>query len=141
MQNDTITKTVFFDAPNETVWDFLTKREKLALWFHAPVADFEDGKAFEMLAENEDGSTNKLCWGTVLKMDAPNCLVYSFTIKPLNLEMTTVTCTLGELAGGTRLVLKHEGIAAAVGDKSPIGLLMDLDKGWDRHFASFREQV
>ena len=33
---DSITKTVFLKAPRDTVWAFLTEKDKLARWFHPP---------------------------------------------------------------------------------------------------------
>ena len=71
-------------------------------------------------------------------MEPPSLLVYSFTIKPLGGAMTTVSWLLEEAHGGTRLTLKHEGIAEAAGE-SALGLLMALDAGWDKHLGSLRE--
>lgn len=135
MSSDTIHKTIFLDAPIEMVWGFLTEKDKLALWFHEADQDLAEGKPYTLLHSKGD----KACWGNVLKMDAPNELVYSFTISPLNGKMTTVSWALEEMAGGTRLTLKHTGIAAAVSG-SPMSLLMALDVGWDKHFAGLREQ-
>ena len=70
-------------------------------------------------------------------MDKPGTLVYSFTIGPLNGAMTTVTWKLEEIQDGTRLTLQHEGISEAAGEAA-IGLLMALDKGWDKHLGSLR---
>ncbi|MEM9107700.1 MAG: SRPBCC domain-containing protein, partial [Pseudomonadota bacterium] len=77
----------------------------------------------------------RVCWGTVLQMDAPAKLVYSFTIGPLDGAMTTVTWTLDEVGDGTRLTMQHEGL-----DKvdAPFGLIMALDKGWDEHLGKLR---
>ncbi|MEM7045758.1 MAG: SRPBCC domain-containing protein, partial [Pseudomonadota bacterium] len=69
--------------------------------------------------------------------DPPAKLTYSFTVKPLNGAMTTVTWTLDEMADGTRLTLLHEGVGAAAGDAA-LGLLSALDRGWDEHFGRLR---
>ena len=45
MSDATIVKTVFFEASRESVWEFLTKKEKLALWFFDAEADLVDGQA------------------------------------------------------------------------------------------------
>lgn len=137
MTNSTITKSVFFAAPRETVWAFLTEKEKLALWFHPAEEDLAEHQEYVLIQKADDGSVTKQCWGTVLEMDMPSRLVYTFTIKPLNGEMTTVIWTLEECWGGTRLSLTHEGIEKAAGDAA-MGLLMALDAGWDKHLSRLR---
>lgn len=137
MSDSTIIKTVFFAASRETVWSFLTDKDKLAQWFHPAEANLVKGQDFALVGRAEDGSTVKQCWGTVVQMDPPSFLVYSFTIKPLGGALTTVSWTLEEAHGGTKLTLKHEGIAEAAGE-SAMGLLMALDAGWDKHLASLR---
>ena len=135
--NDTITKTVFFKASRSTVWDFLTKKDRLAEWFHPADADLAEGKDYALLSNPAEGEAVKQCWGTVERFEPPSTLIYSFTVKPLNGVMTKVTWTLHETHGGTRLTLKHEGLAAA-GDAA-LGLLTALDAGWDEHFGRLRK--
>lgn len=136
----TITKTVFFAASRETVWSFLTDKDKLAQWFHPAEADLVEGQDYALVSKAEDSSTVKQCWGNVVQMDPPTSLVYSFTIGPLAGEMTTVSWLLEEAHGGTKLTLKHEGIGAAAGDPA-LGLLMALDAGWDKHLGSLRSAL
>lgn len=138
--DSTLVKTIFFAASRETVWSFLTEKDKLAKWFHPANADLEEGKDYALMGKADDGAPSKLCWGTVLKMDMPSTLVWSFTVRPLNGAMTTVTWTLEEAAGGTKLTLAHEGIEAAAGE-SALGLIMALDAGWDAHLKDMREAV
>ncbi len=137
MTDATITKSIFFNASREIVWAFLTQKEKLALWFHPAEADLVEGEDYALISKADDGSVTKQCWGSVVEMDKPSRLVYTFTIKPLGGEMTTVTWTLEEAHGGTKLSLVHEGISKAAGDAA-MGLLMALDAGWDKHLASLR---
>jgi uncharacterized protein YndB with AHSA1/START domain len=137
MTNANITKSVFFEASCETVWEFLTQKDKLALWFYPAEEDLIEGQDYTLIKKEEDGSVTKQCWGTVLEMDKPSRLVYSFTIKPLGGEMTTVTWTLEECHGGTKLSLLHEGISEAAGHAA-MGLLMALDAGWDKHISTLR---
>ncbi len=136
MTEPTINKSVIFAASRETVWAFLTEKEKLGLWFHPAEADLVDGEDYALIEKQEDGSQAKVCWGKVLEMDPPSRLVYTFTIKPLGGHMTTVIWTLEEALGGTKLSLQHEGVAAA--GEAAMGLLMALDNGWDKHLASLR---
>ena len=140
MSNTTITKTCFFTASRETVWSFLTDKDKLGQWFHPATADLKDGEDYALVRKDDDGNEQKICWGKVLEMDKPSTLVYSFTVGPLDSAMTTVTWTLDEIQDGTRLTLKHEGISKAAGDAA-IGLLMGLDKGWDKHLDTLRGEL
>jgi len=133
---DSITKTVFLKAPKATVWAFLTEKDKLARWFHPAEDDLADGQDYALLGDSAEGGTVRQCWGTVQQWEPPTRLVYSFTVKPLNGAMTTVTWTLDEIDGGTRLTLLHEGVGVA-GDAA-FGLLTALDKGWDEHFGRLR---
>lgn len=137
MTDAIINKSVFFAAPRETVWAFLTEKDKLAQWFHPAESDLRENQDYALIHKEDDGSITKQCWGTVLEMDKPSRLVYTFTIKPLGGAMTTVTWTLEEAHGGTKLSLEHEGIGAAAGEAA-MGLLMALDAGWDKHIASLR---
>ena len=130
-----ITKTVYFRASRETVWAFLTEKDKLALWFHRATADLAEGEDYTLVG----GDGQKMCWGTVEAMDPPGRLVTTFTAGPLNGVTTTVTWTLEEVLGGTRLTLEHDGIAA-LGDGA-LGLATGLDAGWDEHFSQLRAAV
>lgn len=136
MMNDTITKTVFFKTSPDTVWAYLTEKDRLAEWFHPAEADLADGEDYALLGKSAGGDMVKQCWGTVQHWEPPSKLIYSFTIKPLNGVMTKVTWTLNEAHGGTKLTLNHEGLAAA-GDAA-LGLLMALDAGWDEHLGRLR---
>jgi uncharacterized protein YndB with AHSA1/START domain len=140
MDNATLIKTMIFDAPRETVWAFLTEKDKLEKWFHPALADFAEGEDYALVGLDEKGVQKKICWGTVLKMIKPDKLVYTFTISPLNGAMTTVTWTLEEIKNGTKLTLRHEGIADAAGEAA-LGILMGLDSGWDGHVDALKTQV
>ncbi len=138
MTDATINKSIFLAAPRETVWDFLTRKDKLALWFHPAEADLAIDQDYALIRTGEDGTVSKQCWGTVLEMNKPVRLVYTFTIKPLGGALTTVIWTLEECHEGTKLSLTHEGISAAAGEAA-MGLLMALDAGWDKHLAELRK--
>ena len=55
MSNTTIIKTCFFSAPRETVWSFLTEKDKLAQWFHPATADLAMGEDYALVRENDKG--------------------------------------------------------------------------------------
>ncbi len=140
MTNTIITKSIFLEASRETVWEFLTLKDKLALWFHPAENDLTENKEYALIKQEKDGTITKQCWGTVLEMEKPSRLVYSFTIKPLGGEMTTVTWTLEETHGGTKLSLCHEGISEAAGNTA-MNLLLALDSGWDKHLTNLRASL
>lgn len=139
MSNTTITKSIFLQASRETVWEYLTDKDKLGEWFHPAESDLVEGKPYALLGDASD-SSSKMCWGEVLRAEKPSDLSYTFTIKPLDGALTTVTWTLEEAAGGTRVTLTHEGIGEAAGEAA-LGLLMALEEGWDKHFVKLRSQT
>jgi uncharacterized protein YndB with AHSA1/START domain len=136
MSNATITKTAFFKVPRETVWAFLTQRDKLALWFFAGAEDLAAGQDFVLSQPGETGKEAERCWGKVVLMERPSKLVYSFTIKPMNGVMSTVAWTLDEVQGGTRLTIEHTGLEQM--GAAALGMLTELDAGWDRHIGKLR---
>jgi len=136
MSTTTISKTLFLAASRETVWSYLTEKDKLAEWFHPADKDLVQGQTYALLSDASD-SESKICWGEVLKATKPSLLSYTFTIKPMGEAKTTVTWTLEEAAGGTRVSLAHEGIGEA-GGEAALGLLMALESGWDKHFLKLR---
>ena len=136
MSTTTINKSIFLAAPRETVWDYLTDKDKLGEWFYPAAENLVEGKSYALLGDAAD-SNSKMCWGDVLSAKEPSFLSYSFTIKPMGGAMTTVNWTLEEAAGGTRVTLIHEGIGEAAGDAA-LGLLMALEEGWDKHFVKLR---
>ena len=139
MSTTTINKSIFLNAPRESVWAYLTDKDKLGEWFHPADADLTEGQPYALLGDATD-STSKMCWGDVLSAKKPSFLSYTFTIKPMGGAMTTVNWTLEEAAGGTRVTLVHEGIGEAAGDAA-LGLLMALEEGWDKHFSKLRGKM
>lgn len=139
MSTTTINKSIFLKASRETVWAYLTEKDKLAEWFHPATADLVEGKPYALL-DNATDPDSKLCWGEVLSAKKPSSLSYTFTVKPLGGAMTTVNWTLEEAAGGTRVTLSHEGVGEAAGEAA-LGLLSALDKGWDEHFSKLRDRA
>ena len=136
MTTTTINKTIFLAASRETVWAYLTEKDKLGEWFHPAAADLLEGQPYMLLGDVAD-SNSKVCWGEVLSAKKPSLLSYTFTIKPMGGAMTTVNWQLQEAAGGTRVTLTHEGIGEA-GKDAALGLLMALDAGWDKHLSKLR---
>ncbi|MBL4739594.1 MAG: SRPBCC domain-containing protein [Sneathiella sp.] len=136
MTNITITKTAFFQVSRETVWSFLTTKENLGKWFHPAEKDLVEGEDYALIGTADDGAKMKICWGTVLQMIAPEKLVWSFTVNPLNGVMTTVSWDLEEVNGGTKLTLTHSGLDAT---GNGLELISMLDAGWDMHIGKLRK--
>ncbi len=140
MSTSTLIKTIIIDASWETVWSFLTEKDKLAIWFHPADKDFVESEDYALLRDPDGGAgdDNKICWGEVVRMSPPDELVCTFTVHMLAGATTTLTWKLEEVFEGTRLTLKHEGIDEAAGDQA-FGLLCSMDVGWDKHFAKLRD--
>ena len=136
----TISKTVFFEAKPETVWAFLTDKDKLGTWYHPAKENLEEGKDYTLLEVADDGAKVPIVTGRVLEAYAPNKLVTTFVVGPFNGKESTITWELEGVAGGTSLSLTHEGVEEAAGDAA-LHILMALDKGWDEHFAKLRPSV
>ena len=138
MSTTTINKSIFLAASRETVWEYLTDKDKLGQWFHPAADNLTEGKPFKLLKDATDADS-KICWGDVLSAKKPESLSYTFTIGgPMGDNLSTVSWTLEDAAGGTRVTLVHEGLNEAAGDAA-LGLIMALDNGWDKHFAKLRE--
>ena len=137
MTTSSLTKTIMIDAAPETVWAFLTDKDRLGEWYHPAAADLSTDYDYALREKGKDPSSDPTIWGQVIEMDPPRRLVTTFCIAPFGDRETTLTWTLDPVAGGTRVHLVHEGIAEAAGD-APLPLLMALDAGWDEHFASLR---
>lgn len=137
MSDTTIVKTIFLKADAETVWDFLTDKDKLGEWFHPAESNLTKGKDYVLKDHHDDAEGAAKCWGSVLEAKRPEKLVYTFTFEPFAGKLSTVTWHLQEVHGGTRLTLHHDGIAAAAGDAA-LPMLMALDAGWDAHIGRLR---
>lgn len=132
MTTNTLRKSILLAASRETVWDYLTQPDKLAIWFHPPKVPLAEGQPLEMFGAD---SGDLLMWGKVITARAPEYLEYTFTIKPMGKAVSVVKWHLEALDGGTRLSLEHDGLPEGA---EGFGLLMALDKGWDEHLARMR---
>ncbi len=131
----TLRKSIYLKADKAAVWAYLTDPEKLAVWFHKPAKPLAAGQPYEMFG-TETG--NKLMWGEVLAADPHHHLSYSFTIGPMGDAVSTVTWTLQDVPGGTRLSLLHEGLPEG---EAAFDLTLALDKGWDDHISRMRAAI
>lgn len=135
MTDTTLRKTIFLDAPRQMVWDYLTKPEHLAKWFHRPKAPLAAGQKMEMFGTS---TGDRLMWGEVREVRAPDYLEYTFTIAPMGDAVSTVKWTLDDVPGGTRLRLEHSGLPVGA---AAFGLTLALDEGWDKHLQRLRDHI
>lgn len=130
----TIEKTLIVAATPIKIWDYLTKADRLAIWFHKPTGDLAQGAAFTM--PGEDGAP--LVWGHVHIAKPPHTLAYSFSARPMGDLVTEVEWTLTAVEAGTRIHLIHKGFPEG---SAPFALLTAFDTGWDKHLAGLRENI
>ena len=124
-------KTIYLRAAPSKVWAYLTDPEKLAIWFHRPTTALTDG-AYEMLGAE---SGERFMWGEVIVAEPFLRLEYTFAISPMGDQSSVVKWALEEVAGGTRLSLRHENLPQG---EAAFDLALALDKGWDEHLARMR---
>lgn len=135
MTDTTIRKTVFLAADKTQVWEFLTRADKLGRWFHPADEDLAEGQDYT-LRNGIDG--DRMCWGRVEEMRPPEYMKWSFTVGPLDGQLTTVEWQLDTAPGGTRLSLVHSGLPA---DADGYGLVLALDHGWHGFTLNLHEQA
>ncbi|MEM9785852.1 MAG: SRPBCC domain-containing protein [Pseudomonadota bacterium] len=134
MTDNVLMKTIYLKASPAKVWEYLTDPDKLAIWFHKPKATLVDGD-YEMFGTE---SGDRLMWGEVLVAEPFTRLEYTFTIKPMAGQSSTVKWSLAEVEGGTKLSLRHEGLLRGA---DAFGLTLALDKGWDDHLDRMRASL
>lgn len=134
MTDTVLNKVIYLKATPAKVWEYLTDPEKLAIWFHKPQVALTEG-GYEMFGVE---SGDKLMWGEVLIAEPFTRLEYTFSIAPMAGRSSTVKWALEEVAGGTKLTLRHEGLPQG---EEAFGLTLALDKGWDDHLAKMRTSL
>ena len=135
MTGNTLRKSIYLKATPDTVWEYLTQPDKLAIWFHAPKVSMSEGAPLEMFGTT---SGDRMIWGDVIVARKPEYLEYTFTIAPMGGATSTVKWTLTEVDGGTHLALEHSGLPAGA---DTFGLTLALDKGWEGHMSSMRADM
>jgi uncharacterized protein YndB with AHSA1/START domain len=130
MSNTTLVKTIFIDAAPQTVWEYLTDKDKLGQWFHPADISLEENGDYALMGDN-----GRICWGKVITANAPSHLVYTFTHDPLKGVETRVEWQLSAVHGGTRVKLTHTGFEHA---HDVFGMITSHDKGWDEHLTRLR---
>lgn len=128
-----IVKTIFINATPDTVWQYLTEKDKIGLWFNAAQSDLKPDTDYTLL----DSKQEPMITGTVTVFEKPSLLIYSFTHDYLGGVITTVKWELSPCHGGTRLHLTHDGFDAV--PEGAFKLLSNHDNGWDDFLTKLRK--
>lgn len=111
-----------FPHPIEKVWRAITDPKALAQWFVPGTFEARVGASYQF--ENEFTKVK----GTVLQVEAPVLLVYTWLKNDTGIE-TTVHWRLEENALGTLLIIEHFGIEKY--ERSAHGLILATTEGWN----------
>ncbi len=132
---DRIVKEVSIEAPVETVWRYLSDRERISKWLLEASASPMAGEDFK-LTDPPKGDWDGTIICRVLEMEAPRKIVFTWNDNLLAHD-TLVTITLRSENGGTRLQLVHEGWEKVSGDiKRHIA---DHSGGWSDHLKILQQ--
>ncbi|HLK42894.1 MAG TPA: SRPBCC domain-containing protein [Thermoleophilia bacterium] len=126
-------------APPAEVWRALTDPEELKAWFPTEIVTdrWQVGAKLTFVFPDHPEYTTT---GTVLELDEPRLLVYSWGEDTLRFELTPMA------SGGTRLILVDE-VAAGVAARNAAGWDLCLDRlaggspaddAWRALFARYR---
>jgi uncharacterized protein YndB with AHSA1/START domain len=114
------------------VWHHITDPSRIAGWLMATNFAAEVGRDFSMQCGTQGPIT-----GVVTEVVPHKKLVYTWTSALIKAE-TTVTITLTDENGKTRLVLVHSGWQVPPTDAEVVD---EHDKGWGEHLRSLQDQV
>ncbi len=128
--NDLITKERTFEQPIDRVWAAITQAEEISKWFL--LADFKAEKGYQYTFKSKDNSCPPIV-GEVLSAN-PYTLSYTWIEKGKPIT-TTVSWDLESTAeGGTKLLLKHWGIANYEGETA-VEMFGAFSGGWENCLA------
>jgi uncharacterized protein YndB with AHSA1/START domain len=130
---DEVRRTIEIRAPRERVWDALTLPEELLHWFpteHAAVDLRPGGLASFVWDESADEAVVDI-------VEPPDRLVFRWRPAGLDRPYTTVSFTLEEIEGGTKLTLVESGFALLpdqIAQQSQEG----NDEGWRKELEELK---
>ncbi|AWX46099.1 hypothetical protein HME9304_03131 [Flagellimonas maritima] len=123
---DVIRKEHFFAHSIKTVWEAISKEEKLSTWFVK--ADFKAEKGYKYTFSSDDEDCKDIM-GEV-KHAEPYTLIYSWIVEGTDVE-TIVKWELTETNDGTKLLLEHSGISNYAKD-SAVTFFSNFESGWNK---------
>ena len=132
MRIDRRTRDIHIAAAPERVFDALTEPAQVPLWWGqagiykctAFQIDLRAGGAWSCHGTAGDGSAFDVA-GTIVELDRPRLLVYTWTATWTGDFTTTVRWELTPAKGGTLVTIRHTGLAARPE-------LRDAYRGWPR---------
>jgi uncharacterized protein YndB with AHSA1/START domain len=132
----TIRKEIVINAPPAKVWEHITDPAKIAGWLMDNSFQATVGRKYTM-EHCEHGDLMGQISGVVTEAIPNEKLVYTWTSQVIKVQ-TTVTITLTEEKGRTRLVLEHSGWEAPPADQT---IPDTFDKGWSEHLKALQDQI
>ncbi|SRR5579871_2335233 len=137
--NRTIKHQFFYSQTPETVWEFLTKAELIALWLMPNDFQLISGHEFRFTIKAiPEFEFDGIIYCRVLEIVPFKKLVYSWKGGPgdgtTNLD-SVVTWTLVEKNNGTELLLEHTGIM------ENLSIYNAMNEGWLKNITRIAELI
>jgi uncharacterized protein YndB with AHSA1/START domain len=127
----------FVNHPVSKVWKAITEEESVSKWFLPGKFKAEERFNYELKGTPRDNWDGRI-YGTVLEVNEPNRLVYTFKTNELDTEMT-VTWKLTEKDEGTLISLVHSDFDKLINNVDY--LFNDISKGWNMCFKDLDEYL
>jgi len=135
-----IVKTITIEAPISHVWAYLSDQDKFEKWMlsmsGAPVL----GETFYFRmtpAAGSDWDGEIKC--SVIKMEAPNFLEFTWSHNQLDFAETKVAISLVAVGDSTDVTLVHSGWDAIADKQVRAAQHADHNDGWDIHLGVWQE--
>lgn len=112
------------DSPRESVWHALTNSGAVQPFYFNSLFEADIRPGGELKYRTPDGQ-RVLIVGKVLEVDPARRLVHEFRFTDLAEPPQTVAFELEDVAAGTRVTVRHDGLAAAPKHSSRVS------HGWD----------
>jgi uncharacterized protein YndB with AHSA1/START domain len=133
---DELGRAIEVSAPRERVWAALTRPEELVRWFPTQGAEIDlrpGGHASFVWEESADEAVIEV-------VEPPSRLVFRWRPAGTDRPYTTVSITLEDVPGGTRLTLVESGFASLPGQIRPRAYEGN-DDGWAGELEELKAYV
>ncbi|MFI5140259.1 MAG: SRPBCC domain-containing protein [Sphingobacteriales bacterium] len=132
MENQ-LTLQKLLNHPIQKVWAAISEPKQMEKWWMVR-SDFKAEPGYNYDLKSDGGQLT----GTVLEVDPPHKLVYTFLSPKHHMEAeTTVIWTLEEQGNATLLTLVHKDFDKL--RESRQSVWEGVSKGWPKHLASLEE--
>jgi uncharacterized protein YndB with AHSA1/START domain len=134
MENQ-LTLQKLLNHPIQKVWAAISEPRQIEKWWMTE-SDFKAEPGYNYDLKRDGGQLT----GTVLEVDPPNRLVYTFVSPKHNMEAeTTVIWTLEEKGNATLLTLVHKDFDKLGASRQSVW--EGINKGWPAHLASLEKEL